>query len=47
MDNISLVAVGGSNLFWKAMGFADHNDPALTEKLKSYDEDAAFMVKRL
>ncbi|MEM9235026.1 MAG: GNAT family N-acetyltransferase [Pseudomonadota bacterium] len=47
LATISLVAVGGSNPFWKAMGFADHAGPALTEKLKSYDEDAAFMVKRL
>ena len=46
-DNISLVAVGGSNPFWAAQGFREVVIEALTPKLRSYDETAAFMVRQL
>ena len=46
-DNVSLVAVNGSVPFWSRFGFAVVSDPALDAKLKSYDDDARFMVCRL
>lgn len=42
--NVSLVAVNKSGAFWARHGFLVVSDPSLDEKLKSYDEDARFMV---
>jgi ribosomal protein S18 acetylase RimI-like enzyme len=44
---LSLVAVNGSTGFWARHGFAPVDVPALAEKLKSYDEDACYMVRPL
>lgn len=46
-DNISLVAVGGTLPFWRRQGFAEVADPALDAKLKSYDDDACYMLRKL
>ncbi|MFA5952431.1 MAG: GNAT family N-acetyltransferase [Hyphomicrobium sp.] len=43
--NISLIAVNGSIPFWARHGFEVDADPALDAKLKSYDDDARFMVR--
>lgn len=43
----SLVAVNGSTGFWSRQGFAPVEDPALGAKLRSYDEDACYMVRVL
>lgn len=45
---MSLVAVNGSEGFWRRHGFAARHDPALAGKLASYgDEGACFMVRPL
>ncbi|MBB3236337.1 GNAT superfamily N-acetyltransferase [Phyllobacterium endophyticum] len=44
---MSLVAVNGSAPFWERHGFATADRPELVEKLKSYSEDARFMVRQL
>lgn len=45
--SISLVAVSGSQRFWKRHGFVVVSDSALDQKLKSYDDDAVLMVRTL
>nr|WP_314072680.1 GNAT family N-acetyltransferase [uncultured Roseococcus sp.] len=47
LASMSLVAVNGSVPFWERLGFAVENNPALTEKLKSYEQAARFMVRKL
>ncbi|UXO82603.1 GNAT family N-acetyltransferase [Brucella intermedia] len=42
---MSLVAVNGSQGFWEKKGFVVRDLPALEEKLKSYSEDALYMVR--
>ena len=42
---MSLVAVNGSAGFWSRFGFAPANRPDLAQKLRTYDEDARFMVR--
>jgi GNAT superfamily N-acetyltransferase len=47
LPSASLVAVHGSAEFWERHGFHEITDPALAEKLRSYDESARFMMRRL
>lgn len=47
LSNLSLIAVNGSAGFWQRQGFAAVHEPALTEKLRSYGNDAHFMVRDL
>ncbi|UZD69453.1 GNAT family N-acetyltransferase [Brucella sp. JSBI001] len=42
---MSLVAVNGSQGFWEKKGFVVRDLPALEEKLKSYSDDALYMVR--
>jgi len=44
---LSLVAVNGSQTFWKRLGFREEAVPGLETKLLSYGSDAAFMVRDL
>lgn len=44
--SMSLIAVNGSRGFWEKHGFVIADDPALDEKLKSYEPAAKLMVKR-
>jgi ribosomal protein S18 acetylase RimI-like enzyme len=44
---IHLVAVNGSQGFWEKHGFAVDEVPALTDKLRGYEDAARYMVKRL
>ncbi len=46
-SNLSLVSVNSSGSFWQRFGFEVVADPALDAKLKSYDDDARFMVLEL
>jgi ribosomal protein S18 acetylase RimI-like enzyme len=46
-DNVSLVAVAGTVQFWQRQGFAAVADPALDAKLKSYDGEACYMLRKL
>lgn len=43
--SMSLVAVNGSVDFWARFGFAVEDRPDLAQKLRTYDEDACFMVR--
>jgi len=45
--DVSLVAVNDSAGFWGRHGFKVVSQPALEAKLRSYDDDARFMVKPL
>ncbi len=45
--NLSLVAVNNSVPFWRRFGFAPTAAPGLAAKLRTYDADARFMVRRL
>ncbi|MGL4284906.1 MAG: GNAT family N-acetyltransferase [Phreatobacter sp.] len=45
LPNLSLVAVNGSQGFWQRHGFSVVADPALTDKLASYDAAACLMVR--
>jgi ribosomal protein S18 acetylase RimI-like enzyme len=45
--NLSLVAVKGSQNFWKRMDFQIKAIPGLERKLASYGSDAVFMVRNL
>lgn len=48
VPNMSLIAVNGSERFWARHGFEIlTGDPVLDAKVKSYDDDARFMVKGL
>lgn len=42
---MSLVAVNNSEGFWEKKGFVSRDLPALEEKLKSYSDDAIYMVR--
>ncbi|MBZ1524073.1 GNAT family N-acetyltransferase, partial [Leuconostoc mesenteroides] len=42
---MSLVAVNGSQSFWEKKGFVVRDLPALEEKLKSYSDNALYMVR--
>jgi GNAT superfamily N-acetyltransferase len=44
---MSLVAVNGSQSFWARHEFLIADAPHLSEKLKSYEDDAVLMVRRL
>jgi ribosomal protein S18 acetylase RimI-like enzyme len=44
---MSLVAVNGSSGFWQKQGFEIVDQPALEAKLKTYSDDACFMLRQL
>lgn len=46
-DNVSLVAVKGSSGFWERHGFQTVAEPRLDAKLRTYDDAARYMTKRL
>ncbi len=46
-DNMSLVAVNGSQGFWERLGFRVTAVPGLEEKLLSYGTDAVLMTRDL
>jgi GNAT superfamily N-acetyltransferase len=46
-SRMSLVAVNGSQAFWRRHGFSALDVPDLRQKLSSYEADAAFMVRPL
>jgi GNAT superfamily N-acetyltransferase len=45
LGNLSLVAVSGSAPFWNRYGFQVHADRAIQKRLRSYGNDARFMVR--
>jgi hypothetical protein len=47
LPTMSLVAVNGSEPFWQRQGFAAVAVPELDAKLRSYSNDARFMVRTL
>jgi GNAT superfamily N-acetyltransferase len=47
LPTMSLVAVNGSAVFWRRQGFETVRVPELAEKLRTYDNDAQFMVRDL
>ncbi|WP_458756268.1 GNAT family N-acetyltransferase [Afipia sp. TerB] len=47
LTTMSLVAVNGSERFWQRQGFAAADMPELDEKLRSYSDDARFMIRAL
>jgi len=44
---LSLVAIDGSSGFWRRQGFRAVHEPALAEKLASYDDAARYMERAL
>ena len=44
LATVSLVAVNGTTGFWRRFGFSVQDDSGLTAGLRSYDEEAAYMV---
>lgn len=46
-DNSTLVAVGGTTPFWERQGYRIQNDPVLSARLATYDENAAYMLRPL
>lgn len=44
---MSLVAVNASQHFWEKQGFAVMRRPELASKLRTYEADARFMVRKL
>jgi len=46
-DNLSLVAVNGSQAFWEGLGFRTRTIPGLEAKLISYGSDAVWMLRNL
>lgn len=44
---LSLVAVNGSSGFWQKQGFEIIEQPNLEPKLKTYSDDACFMLRQL
>ena len=44
--NLSLTAVNDSAAFWRRHGFVPAPNPELDAKLRSYDEQARFMVRQ-
>ena len=47
LQTMSLVAVNGSERFWQRQGFAAMAAPELEAKLRSYSDDARFMMRVL
>lgn len=47
LPSLSLIAVNGSAGFWRRQGFEAVPDGLPAEKLRSYGDDAQFMVRRL
>lgn len=47
LPNMTLVAVNNSVHFWQRLGFDVVIDPALADRLRSYDDAAAFMSRDL
>src|SRR4051812_9686253 len=45
--DMSLVAVNGSQGFWMRHGFVAEDRPGLGDSLRSYDDAARFMIRRL
>ena len=45
--SMHLVSVNGSQGFWEKHGFTVEDVPALSEKLKGYEDAARYMVRRL
>ncbi len=45
LPNMTLVAVNNSVHFWQRQGFGVAVDPALERQLRSYDEQACFMIR--
>jgi hypothetical protein len=46
LPGVSLAAVNGSVPFWYKHGFRTADTPGLSDKLKSYEAAARYMVKR-
>ncbi len=44
---LALVAIDGSSGFWRRQGFREVHEPALAEKLASYDDAARYMERPL
>lgn len=44
---LALVAIAGSSGFWRRQGFREVHEPALAEKLASYDDAARYMERAL
>jgi GNAT superfamily N-acetyltransferase len=47
IPHMSLIAVNGSANFWQRQGFTMTQDRTLTDSLRSYGDDAQFMVRDL
>lgn len=47
LTSLSLVAVNGSSGFWRRQGFVAASMPELAAKLRSYSDDAQFMIRML
>jgi hypothetical protein len=47
LPSLTLIAVNGSAGFWRRQGFEAVPDGSLREKLRSYGEDAQFMMRTL
>jgi GNAT superfamily N-acetyltransferase len=47
MPHMSLIAVNGSASFWQRQGFTMMQDGTLADSLRSYGNDAQFMVRDL
>ena len=47
LPSVSLVAVNGSIPFWHKHGFRVQNVPELSDKLKSYEDAARLMTRKL
>jgi|SRR3569623_472258 len=47
LPSLSLIAVNGSARFWQRQGFEAVEDDLPREKLRSYGEDAQFMMRTL
>jgi N-acetylglutamate synthase-like GNAT family acetyltransferase len=47
LPSLTLIAVNGSAGFWQRQGFEAVPDGSLREKLRSYGEDAQFMMRTL
>lgn len=47
LPTMSLIAVNGSEGFWRRHGFRRLVDPAIERTLASYDADACFMVREI
>jgi GNAT superfamily N-acetyltransferase len=47
LPRLALVAIDGSSGFWRRQGFREAHEPALAEKLASYDDAARYMERML